>query len=67
MESDSYIKNYLTYSNKSKKILVNQSKSQKIVYENILKFTEKKKYNKLISIYLNTFEILNKIKNKNDR
>jgi len=67
VESDSYIKNYLTYSNKSKKILVNQSKSQKIVYENILKFTEKKKYNKLISIYLNTFEILNKIKNKNDR
>ena len=65
--NDSYIKKHYTYSKKSKKITIDYSNAQKIVYQNILKFIKKKQYNKLTSIYLNTFKTLNIVKNKNDK
>jgi len=65
--TDSYIKKHYTYSKKSKKITIDYSNAQKIVYQNILKFIKKKQYNKLTSIYLNTFKTLNIVKNKNDK
>ena len=64
-ENDRYIKNYKTYTNKYKILNINYSKSQKIVYDNILKFKKNLKYEKQLKIYLKTLKILDKIKEMN--
>lgn len=66
-ENDSYIKDSVTYSKNTKLMNIDFSNSQKIVYDNLLSFCDKKKYKKLIKIYLKTIEILDKIKKYNEK